>query len=249
MNQSQPIKRLIRTAVWVPSKGGVLPSRTMTPRCYHSSRFVRKSSEEQSKELHQQMKQVMGAKRAPTNEMEDKARKARVRQSAINVGVSFMTVVLAGQALKSGSERRKMEKKMYEATEEMDKKIRVLKHLSSEGVIRGLAQKVSSEMSPSSSQDGSGWFRRQSSSNDAKDGEQSTEERVFQVLWTELSLLIGDANQSAAERDRLNLEKLQQEEMALAAQLLQEQFNNSSNDEVRVDRDGETVIKKRVLRM
>ncbi len=181
----------------------------------------------------------MGAKTAPSSEAEQQARRARVRQSAINVGVSFMTVVLAGQALKSGSERRKMETKMYEAIQEAETKIRLLKQLSSEVVVRELAHKVCREMPNSSNRS---WFRRAPDTS-------STEERVYQVLLEELRVLIGDADQSAAERDRLQLEKLQQDEMAMAEQLLKEHYKNNSDVQVERVGDGETVIKKRVFRM
>jgi hypothetical protein len=206
-----------------------------TTRCYHNSSRIQLDAKQV---LHQQMKQVMGAKTAPPSAAEQQARRARVRQSAINVGVSFMTVVLAGQALKSGSERRKMETKMYEAVEEAETKIRLLKQLSSEGNVRELAQKVCRDM-PSNNPS---WFRRAT-------GTSCNEERVYQVLLEELRVLIGDADQSAAERDRLQLEKLQQEEMAMAEQLLKEHYKNTSDVQVERVGDGETVIKKRVFRM
>ncbi|GAX10685.1 hypothetical protein FisN_14Lh198 [Fistulifera solaris] len=220
---------MIRTSAVMTTK------RSTTTRCYHNSSRVQLNSKQ---ELHQQMKKVMGAKTAPPSEAEQQARRARVRQSAINVGISFMTVVLAGQALKSGSERRKMETKVYEATEEAETKIRLLKQLSSEVVVRELAQKVCREIPGNNPS----WFRRTPDTS-------STEERVYQVLLEELRVLIGDADQSVAERDRLQLEKLQQEEMAMAEQLLKEHYKNNTVVQVERVGDGETVIKKRVFRM
>lgn len=239
------LERLVRTSItpW-RSRTALSSSR----RCYHNSRWQsEKEITKQSKDLHHQMTQVMGAKRAPA--ASDQTRKTRVRQSVINMGVSFMTVVLAGQALKSGSERRKMETKMYEAVEETEQKTQLLKNLSSEEVIRELAQKVSNSVeAPPNDRS---WFRFQTRIKNKEDQSLSTEERIYQVLQTELSLLLGDADQSAAERDRSHLEKLQHEELSLAnqqQQLLNEEQQHN-HQEIERARDGETVIKKRVLRM
>jgi hypothetical protein len=234
-------------------------------RSYQTSRPTHKNSAdlEKSKDINKAMGDVLGNQTAATTSRSraeiaeaERGRKARHQQSIINATVSFFTIILAAQAVKSASDRRKAERALKDALEITDETRQALKTIQSDDVIRELAQKCcratterSEKSLPPPGSGTSRWFGGTAAlpkEGDEDDDSKGLEGRIFEILQMEITRRVGHASMTEEEKDKSKLKQMQKERISdlLGDELLKEM---QSIQMIKDEKSGTTVVKRRVF--
>ena len=267
---------------------------------YHRSfrstakRLAEKDTTLERKKFHQEMEQMFGNSSSSssrstasttsaataattttttTQQQAEKVRKARYQQSLINAGVSFFTVLLAAQALKSAHEKRKKELELQVVVDLLEQKRQLLNDLVQEDALRDLARKCAGAVAALEEDSGGDAFNKKKNNvakpkgswwwgageadlfDDHDDNDSNTsrqlEDAMYRVLHQELNRRVGAAGLNEAEQDKLVLNQLlHEDDDELNSDGMKQLMNELSTESAVVEDDGnKKVIKKQIFRI
>jgi hypothetical protein len=220
-----------------------------------------------SKSMHKEMESVMGEKSMkatatndtasayasqPTAKVSVQTRERQRRQAYINAGISFFTVLLAAQVLKTGMQKRKLTLQKEVLEEILVEKGALLRSLGSDETLLPVANQCAKEIldmanNTDKSQKKSWWGRSASSSNNRDGDEKEIAERILVTLQAEMQRKIGTEGMTEEERDKTSLKELQPEIDPAEDFFSDENLKKLEELQDGQESDGETVVKRKVF--
>lgn len=228
-----------------------------------------------SKRMLAEMENVMGEKSAQSSSagnanaaagsQTDRAavHGTRRRQALVNAGISFLTVLLSAQLLKTATLKKKTELRVEVLEEILESKQRLLRELESKETLRPVAAKCAAELGASKQTARTGirpWWGGSAAARTVEsleDEYQDLTDRILALLQAAMHEQIGLEGMTQAEKDKVALQELQPEDMLMQSIFMGEQAATTDDSDQLLQElepqlqleqaDGTTIIKTRVF--
>jgi hypothetical protein len=218
-----------------------------------------------SKNMHKEMESVLGEKSMksadatasasasqPTAKVTVQARQRQRSQAYINAGISFFTVILAAQVLKTGMQKRKLTLQTEVLEEILVAKGALLRSLGSDETLLPIANQCAKEIldmknNTEKSKKASWWGGSTSSSSNQGGDEKEIAERILVTLRAEMQRRIGYEGMTEEEKDKTSLKELQPELDPAEDFFSDENLLKLEKLQDGQESNGETVVKRKVF--